>query len=234
MLLAVTIFLFCFLFFLCRFARVGWLQYGLHKREIVWHKCVDGVWIFCTRVVTLSVEFSFAWVLRRTCIVREVHVLLTVFFYMCWKAFRLFRVCGSKRECSLRILVSLVYRFRYLSVFVWFGSSGEELRRSSRGRLISSFGGIPTVADCPKVEGSSLKSKVLSTSISGNWKKGIFYCISQTTCIFLCLSITNNFILWAWPRGVGVDRTTLKISCVIYFYRFYVFTCWSYFSYVSA
>ena len=122
--------------------------------------------------------------------------------------------------CSLRILVSLVSRFRYLSVFVWFGYSTEELWRSLGGRFIASFGGSPMVADRPKVEGSSLKSKVLRTSICGNWKERIFYCINQTTCIFLLLSITNDFIIWVWPCGVGVDRTTLKMLCVIYFIVF--------------
>ena len=63
-------------------------------------------------------------------------------------------MCGSKGVCSLRILVSLESRFRFLSVYVSFGSLGEEPRRSSGGRLIASFGGSPTVVDQPKSRGA--------------------------------------------------------------------------------
>ena len=68
-------------------------------------------------------------------------------------------MCDSKRVCSLRIIVSLVSRSRYLSVFISFGSSGEEPWRSLGGRSIASFGGSPTVADHPKSMGALWNQK---------------------------------------------------------------------------
>ena len=48
-----------------------------------------------------------------------------IFLYML-NSWELFRVCDSKWVCSIRILVSLESRFRFLIVLVRFGSSGEE------------------------------------------------------------------------------------------------------------
>ena len=100
---------------------------------------------------------------------------------------------------------------------------------SSEGRSIRQLGGSPTVADQPKSRGARWNHWWLDTSICGNLKDGVFCCLSQTYLYFLCLSITNYFNLWAWPRRVDADRTVLKISCVNYFYYFYVITCYSHF-----
>ena len=60
-----------------------------------------------------------------------------------------FLECGSKGVCSFRILMRLVPRFRYLSLFdlVLREKNFEDL---PRGKLIASFGGSLIVADRPK------------------------------------------------------------------------------------
>ena len=62
----------------------------------------------------------------------------------------------------------------------------------------------------------------LDKSVCDNLKDGVFCCLSQIHLYYLCLKITNVFILWTWPHGVCVDRTTLKILCVNYFNCFYI------------
>ena len=119
-------------------------------------------------------------------------------------------------------------RFRSLSwdCVIWFFGRGTWMW-SLGGRLISHLGGSPTSTGQPKSMGARWNQKWLGTSICDNLKEWVFCCLTQTICIFLCLRITNNLNPWAWPCRIGGNRTTLKISCVIYFCFFYVITCYS-------
>ena len=123
--------------------------------------------------------------------------------------------------CLLRIFLYLKSKFisrRWVRV-IWFFRIGTWMW-SLGGRSISHLGGSPTATDQSKSRGAHWNHRWLETSICDNLKRGVFCWLSQTYLYFLCLTITNDFNLWAWPYGLDVDRTTLKISCVFIFIAF--------------
>ena len=56
-------------------------------------------------------------------------------------------------------------------------------------------------------------------------KEGDFICLSQLVIVIFDTILVSLF-LWVWAPGIGVDRTTLKMTYVIYLFCFNALVCY--------